>query len=98
MARRIGVSEIPSDWNQATPEWITDAIVKHHPGARVSEAVLLIVDNGTNRPARFRLRYDQGSGPEVGFAKGRRGVSGAPDSEQQPVQRARADRWVTCWL
>jgi Phosphotransferase enzyme family len=65
----LDVSEIPADWNDVTPEWMTNAIAKHYPDARVSEVALLMVDNGTNRRARFGLRYDQGRGPGVVFAK-----------------------------
>jgi hypothetical protein len=66
---RLDVSAIPSDWNEVTPEWMTHALSRCHPGARVSEVTLIMVDNGTNRRARFGLSYDAGSGPDVVFTK-----------------------------
>ena len=67
--RELDPSEIPSDWDDVTPRWMTEAISSRHPGARVSEATLIMVDNGTNRRARFALRYDEGFGPEFVFVK-----------------------------
>jgi Phosphotransferase enzyme family len=63
------LSEVPSDWNEVTPEWMTHAISHSHPDARVSEVTLIMVDNGTNRRARFGLTYAAGSGPDVVFTK-----------------------------
>jgi hypothetical protein len=48
---------------------MTEAISRQHPGARVGDVELVMVDNGTNRRARFALRYDRGAGPDVVFAK-----------------------------
>jgi hypothetical protein len=62
-------SEIPASWEAVTPEWMTDAVARHHPGAHVCEVTLVDVTKGNNRRARFRLRYDAGSGPEFLFAK-----------------------------
>jgi hypothetical protein len=62
-------SQIPSDWHDVTPEWMTAAIGGRHPAAHVSDVALITIDNGTNRRARFGLRYDAGSGPDVVFAK-----------------------------
>ncbi len=67
--KRLDPSRIPADWNDVTPEWMTQAISSRHPGARVRNVALTMVDNGTNRRARFNLSYDQGSGPDVVFAK-----------------------------
>jgi len=67
--QELDPSEIPSDWDDVTPGWMTEAIASRYPGARVSQATLIMVDNGTNRRARFALRYDEGSGPEVVFVK-----------------------------
>src|SRR5262249_52470803 len=50
-------------------EWMTDAVSGHFPGACVSEVRLVLVDNGTNRRARFGLSYNEGSGPDVVFLK-----------------------------
>jgi hypothetical protein len=67
--KALDPSQIPANWEDVTPEWMTAAIAGHHPGARVSDVTLTMVDNGTNRRARFGLRYDAGSGPAVVFAK-----------------------------
>jgi hypothetical protein len=61
--------QIPADWKDVTPEWMTQAISSRHPGARVRDVALTMVDNGTNRRARFSLTYEEGSGPDVVFAK-----------------------------
>jgi hypothetical protein len=60
---------IPARWEDVTPEWMTDAVASLHPGARVTDVTLMMDDSGTNRRARFALRYDAGSGPAVVFAK-----------------------------
>ncbi len=69
MGVALGPSQIPADWAAVTPEWMTAAIEGRHPDARVSEVSLLMTDDGTNRRARFGLRYCAGSGPEVVFMK-----------------------------
>jgi hypothetical protein len=61
--------QIPPTWEDVTPAWMTAAMAERHPGARVGEVELLLDDNGTNRRARFRLRYEVGAGPDVVFAK-----------------------------
>jgi hypothetical protein len=48
---------------------MTAAIAGRHPGARVGDVTLIMSDDGTNRRARFGLRYDAGFGPDVVFAK-----------------------------
>lgn len=68
-ARTLEPSEIPANLEDVTPEWMTAAIASRHPGAHVSDVVLVMLDNGTNRRARFGLRYDVGEGPEVVFVK-----------------------------
>ena len=67
--RELDPSQIPLDWKDITPGWMTEAISGRHPGARVSDVMLIMVDNGTNRRARLGLRYDEGSGPDTVFAK-----------------------------
>ncbi len=62
-------SHIPMNWEEVTPEWMTAAVASRHPDARVSDVTLLMTDGGTNRRARFGLRYERGSGPEVVFVK-----------------------------
>jgi hypothetical protein len=67
--KKLEVSQIPANWADVSPSWMTDAIVREHPGANVSEVTVLTVDDGTNRRARIGLRYDAGSGPDVVFVK-----------------------------
>jgi hypothetical protein len=67
--KRLDPAEIPSDWNDVTPEWMTQALSHRYPDVRVGEVTLIMVDNGTNRRARFALKYDAGCGPDVVFAK-----------------------------
>jgi hypothetical protein len=67
--KRLEPSEIPQSWNDVTPEWMTEALSSRCPGARVSEVRLVLIDNGTNRRARFGLSYEEGSGPDVVFLK-----------------------------
>jgi len=69
IAKTLALSEIPATWDAVTPEWMTDAVAHHHPGAQVSEVTLIDAIKGNNRRARFRLNYDAGSGPEFLFAK-----------------------------
>lgn len=60
---------IPRQWEEVTPEWMTRAIASRHPDARVGEVELVTRDDGTNRRARFGIRYASGSGPETVFLK-----------------------------
>jgi hypothetical protein len=60
---------VPAQWTDVTPAWMSAAIARHHPGAKVSEVTLLLDDDGTNRRARFGLNYAVGSGPTTVFAK-----------------------------
>ncbi|OAA21789.1 protein of unknown function (DUF227) [Frankia sp. EI5c] len=60
---------VPADWAEITPEWMTAALAGHHPGARVSDVNLVLRDDGTNRRARFELRFAAGSGPGRVFLK-----------------------------
>jgi Phosphotransferase enzyme family len=69
IVKTLAPAEIPATWNDVTPEWMTDAVAHHHPGAHVSEVTVVAATKGNNRRARFRLRYDAGSGPEFLFAK-----------------------------
>ena len=48
---------------------MTHAVSRHCPGAHVSEVTVVMVDDGTNRRARLRVRYDAGVGPGVVFVK-----------------------------
>jgi aminoglycoside phosphotransferase (APT) family kinase protein len=60
---------IPQRWEDVTTEWMTSVLAATCPGARVEAVDLLLVDNGTNRRARFAVRYESGSGPDVVFMK-----------------------------
>ena len=60
---------VPPTWDDVTPAWMTAAVAGAHPGAEVDEVTVLLVDDGTNRRAKFGLRYAAGSGPEVVFVK-----------------------------
>lgn len=60
---------IPRQWEEVTPEWMTRAIASRHPEARVGKVELVTRDDGTNRRARFGIRYASGSGPETVFLK-----------------------------
>lgn len=48
---------------------MTAALASSHPGVGVAEVELLLVDDGTNRRARFGLTYAQGAGPATVFCK-----------------------------
>jgi len=67
--RSLDVTEIPGDWLDVTPEWMTAAIRNHHPDAEVEDVTLMMRDDGTNRRARFQLGYSAGHGPETVFIK-----------------------------
>ncbi len=60
---------VPQSWDEVTPEWMTSALRRHHPDARVSEVSVELRDDGTNRRARLGLVYDAGSGPATVFVK-----------------------------
>jgi hypothetical protein len=61
---------LPTDWAAITPEWMTDALSKHFPGAQVASVTVDMRDDGTNRRARLRLTYREGDGPATVFVKG----------------------------
>ncbi|MGB8403011.1 MAG: aminoglycoside phosphotransferase, partial [Mycobacterium sp.] len=48
---------------------MTAALRSHHPGAVVESVSVGMRDDGTNRRARLRLQYAEGSGPATVFAK-----------------------------
>src|SRR3546814_8280976 len=60
---------IPARWEYVTPAWIDAAFGRHHPAARVSDVELVTRDDGTNRRARFAMRYAGEPGPATVFAK-----------------------------
>ena len=62
-------SGIPAAWEDVTPEWMTAAMERAHPGSKVGGVALLLADDGTNRRARFGLQYAAGTGPETVFVK-----------------------------
>jgi hypothetical protein len=60
---------IPREWEDVTPEWMTAALARHHPGAVVNDVTIVTRDDGTNRRARLGLAYAAGSGPATVFLK-----------------------------
>lgn len=70
------VLAIPRQWEDMTPAWMTAALSEQHPGADVADVTLLLVDDGTNRRARFGLTYAAGTGPATVFAKAESDVPG----------------------
>lgn len=60
---------IPDRWSEVTAEWMTAALAGRFPGAEVAAVTLRWASDGTNRRARFGLRYSRGAGPEVVFIK-----------------------------
>ena len=67
---------VPERWEDVTPGWMTAALSRHHPDARVADVELLLRDDGTNRRARFGLTYSAGSGPKTVFVKAESDVPG----------------------
>lgn len=64
-----GELSVPTGWDEITPDWMTAALSRHHPGAEVDEVTVELRDDGTNRRARLALRYSAGFGPATVFAK-----------------------------
>ncbi len=60
---------VPKSWDEITPDWMSRALAEHHPGAAVSDVVVELRDDGTNRRARLGLSYSAGSGPATVFVK-----------------------------
>jgi len=60
---------LPQEWDDITPDWMTAALARHHPGAVVDGVAIVLRDDGTNRRARLALTYSAGSGPATVFAK-----------------------------
>lgn len=60
---------LPQGWDDITPEWMTAALARHHPGAIVDAVTVALRDDGTNRRARLALTYSAASGPATVFAK-----------------------------
>ena len=60
---------IPANWDEVTPEWMTTALHRQHPDTVVDTVTLDMRDDGTNRRARLALTYSAGSGPKTVFAK-----------------------------
>jgi len=63
------VPAIPARWEDLTAGWFTELLQPRFPGAEVSAAELTWRSDGSNRRARFALRYGVGSGPDVVFVK-----------------------------
>ena len=60
---------LPHGWDEITPDWMTVALSRHHPGAVVDAVSVVLRDDGTNKRARLALTYSAGSGPATVFAK-----------------------------
>jgi hypothetical protein len=60
---------IPIRWEDVTADWMTAALQSRLPGVKVGGVELVMNDDGSNRRARFRLSYAQGTGPETVFLK-----------------------------
>jgi Phosphotransferase enzyme family len=61
---------LPTDWDAITPDWMTAALARHFPAARVDAVAVEMRDDGTNRRARLRISYREGDGPATVFVKG----------------------------
>lgn len=62
-------ARIPARWEDVSPAWMTAVLAKTQPQLRVREVELVTRDDGTNRRARFAMRYDGEAGPATVFAK-----------------------------
>lgn len=60
---------LPRGWEDISPDWMTAALTRHHPGAVVDGVTVVLRDDGTNKRARLALTYSAGSGPATVFAK-----------------------------
>ncbi|ODQ87132.1 phosphotransferase [Mycolicibacterium holsaticum] len=60
---------LPREWDDISPDWMTAALARNHPGAVVDTVTVALRDDGTNRRARLALTYSAGSGPATVFAK-----------------------------
>ncbi|MGZ5363780.1 MAG: phosphotransferase [Mycobacterium sp.] len=60
---------LPHGWDEITPDWMTVALSRRHPGAVVDAVSVVLRDDGTNKRARLALTYSAGSGPATVFAK-----------------------------
>jgi hypothetical protein len=69
---------IPTSWDDVTADWMTAALAMSHPGVEVERVELVLIDDGTNRRARFALTCREGSGTgSVGRADPKRATLGS---------------------
>jgi hypothetical protein len=61
--------DIPAQWGDVAPDWMTAALARSHPGCVVGQVEPLLIDDGTNRRARFAIEYSSGTGPATVFLK-----------------------------
>jgi len=61
--------QVPKNWDEITPDWMSTALSERHPGATVKDVTLELRDDGTNRRARLGLTFSAGSGPATVFVK-----------------------------
>mgnify|MGYP000848373821 CR=1 FL=1 len=63
-------TNLPRDPAELTPEWLTTALSKRHPSARVSSVEILEIHHGTNSNARVGVSYAEPCElPETFFLK-----------------------------
>ncbi|MFP5306834.1 MAG: hypothetical protein ACLGI7_13545, partial [Gammaproteobacteria bacterium] len=60
---------VPERWDDITADWLTNALQRHHPGARIAAVRIVDRDDGTNRRVRLELSYAAGHGPATLFLK-----------------------------
>jgi len=65
----LRLHQIPKQWEEITPEWVTAAIAHRHPKSKVKTVTVAAQDDGTNRRARLELTYVRGTGPRALFLK-----------------------------
>jgi len=68
--------EIPTAWDDVTPELMTAVISPTYPDAVVGRVTVVLRDDGTNRRARLGLEYATGRGPASVFVKAESDVPG----------------------
>ena len=56
---------VPRRWSDVSPEWMTGALARRHPGVSVVGIAVEDAVDGTNRRARVRLSYAPGSPPDA---------------------------------
>src|SRR5581483_8685658 len=68
-AAKVADVPVPRDVESLTPAWVTRALARRHPGARVGDVTVLHIDRGTTTRALIEPRYADGTGPGRLFVK-----------------------------